>query len=107
MRSGLEISDVFIRRGPQKNISLPSNARIYELEPDAFKAIQSTETSQGVVGLVRPPMFSMDRIVRAPNPLIVVLARLQDPGNVGTILRICESFFSTGCVALSGTAGVY
>src|ERR1019366_9243318 len=30
-----------------------------------------------------------------------------DPGNVGTILRIAESFYATGCVALTGTASVY
>src|SRR5438445_11073406 len=37
----------------------------------------------------------------------MVLGRLQDPGNVGTILRIGESFGATGCFALSGTAGFH
>jgi TrmH family RNA methyltransferase len=37
----------------------------------------------------------------------VVLGRLQDPGNVGTIFRVAESFNATGCVALAGTAALY
>src|SRR5581483_3306462 len=39
--------------------------------------------------------------------LVLILGRLQDPGNVGTILRVAESFGATGCIALSGTAGFY
>src|SRR5262249_51609526 len=39
--------------------------------------------------------------------LVVILGRLQDPGNVGTILRVGEAFGATGCVALRGTAGFY
>jgi TrmH family RNA methyltransferase len=35
------------------------------------------------------------------------LAALQDPGNVGTILRIAESFGAAGCLALSGTASLH
>jgi TrmH family RNA methyltransferase len=82
-------------------------AKIYELDAAVFKTIQTTETSPGVIALVRPPKFSLDQILSVTNPLIVVLARLQDPGNVGTIVRLSESFSATGCIALSGTAGVY
>jgi TrmH family RNA methyltransferase len=102
-RSGLEIAGIFVRRG----VNPPSIARavpVYEIEASAFKAIQSTETSQGVIALVRPRSFSFTDILAVRNPLIVVLARLQDPGNVGTILRVAESFGSDACLATAGTA---
>ena len=106
VRSGLEVMDVFIRRGVGLNVSL-SNSNVYEVEDAIFKTVQSTETSQGIIALVRPPAFSLGGILSVANPLIVVLARLQDPGNVGTILRVAESFGATGCIALPGTAGAH
>jgi RNA methyltransferase, TrmH family len=105
-RSGIEILDVFVRRGVRL-ASIPKCAAIYDVDEPAFKTIQSTESSQGVVALVRPPIFSLDRILEAERARIVVLGRLQDPGNVGTILRVAESFFATGCLALKGTASIH
>jgi TrmH family RNA methyltransferase len=49
----------------------------------------------------------LDDVISTPPALIVVLGRLQDPGNVGTTLRVAEAFGATGCVALRGTASFY
>jgi len=105
VRSGIGIMDVFLRRGV--GIDAPAKTPVYELDEATFKSIQSTETSQGVIALVRPRTFSLDEILKAANPRIVVLVRLQDPGNVGTILRIAESFRATACIAVTGTVNIY
>jgi TrmH family RNA methyltransferase len=102
-QSGLEIASVFARRGVVVP-AVSSSLQVYEIEPAVFKTIQSTETSQGIIALVRPRHFSLPDIVSTANPLIVMLARLQDPGNVGTILRVAESFGADGCIATIGTA---
>jgi RNA methyltransferase, TrmH family len=102
-RSGLEIASVFTRRGadtPKVSATVP----VYELDPTAFRTVQSTETSQGVIALVRPRQYDLADVMAGENPLIVVLTRLQDPGNVGTILRVAESFGVAGCLATVGTA---
>jgi TrmH family RNA methyltransferase len=105
-QSGIDILDVFVRRGVGAD-RVPKNARIYELDAASFKSIQSTEASQGVIALVRPKSFELAGILKAKNPRIVILGRMQDPGNVGTILRIAESFNATACLALAGTASVH
>ena len=102
-RSGLEIVSVFMRRGVETP-EVSSTVPIFELEPAAFKTVQSTQTSQGVIALVRPRQYNLAGMLAVENPLIVVLTRLQDPGNVGTILRVAESFGVAGCVATLGTA---
>jgi TrmH family RNA methyltransferase len=104
-QSGIEIVDVFTRTGT----IAPAFAadRTHEVPPDVFKTIHETEHSQGIIATVRPPQFSLAEVLNATPALVVVLCRLQDPGNVGTILRISEAFGATGCVALRGTAGFY
>jgi TrmH family RNA methyltransferase len=80
-----------------------------------FEGIADTEHPQGVAALVTPRTFSFDDISRsAANgaaPLIVVLAGVQDPGNVGTIIRTAAAFGATAAVAApsgqSGTANPF
>lgn len=106
IRSGLTIADIFVRPGIDLR-AVPPGTRVYELEASVFKTIQGTETSQGIVALVRPPCFAMRQLLEQRAPLLVVLARLQDSGNVGTILRVAESFSATGCIGLEGTASIH
>jgi RNA methyltransferase, TrmH family len=75
-----------------------------------FEGIADTEHPQGVAALVEPRKFSFDEIL-APAlsgaaPLFVVLAGVQDPGNVGTILRTAAAFGATAAVtSASGQSG--
>lgn len=75
-----------------------------------FEGLADTEHPQGVAALVHPRTFTLDDLLRAPAsacaPLLVVLAGVQDPGNVGTILRTAAAFGATGAVtAASGKSG--
>ena len=104
-RSGMDVVDVFLRKKTEPPAI--QAASIFEVDADLFKTIQDTEHSQGLIATVRPRQYTLQDVLRASPPLLVVLSRLQDPGNVGTILRIGEAFESTGCIALHGTAGFY
>jgi TrmH family RNA methyltransferase len=75
-----------------------------------FEGLADTEHPQGVAALVHPRETSFDDLIRAPAsacaPLLVVLAGVQDPGNVGTILRTAAAFGATGAAtAASGISG--
>ncbi len=75
--------------------------------PDALlQSISGTETSQGVMALVKPPEWKLEQLFRG-RPLVVVLDGLQDPGNAGAIVRAAEAFGATGALFLKGAASPY
>lgn len=73
-----------------------------------FASAVPTETPQGVAALVRLKESTLDEIVaKAQAGPLVVVAGLQDPGNLGTILRSAEAFGAGGVVLGEGTVSVF
>lgn len=80
-----------------------------------FEGLADTEHPQGVAALVRPRKANLDELLQAHaasgSVLLAVLAGVQDPGNVGTILRTAAAFGATGAVTAgmpqSGSANPY
>jgi len=75
-----------------------------------FEGIADTEHPQGVAALVVPRKWTLEEVFEVPEgkcaALIAVLAGVQDPGNVGTILRTAAAFGATGAVtAATGQSG--
>ena len=110
LRSGREVPAVLTSESVRETVDrqvrgLPGTRTM--VLPDAlFQSIASTETSQGVMALVRPAEWSVEQVFRGAS-LVVVLDGLQDPGNAGAIVRAAEAFGATGVLFLKGTASPY
>lgn len=113
IRNGLRFSAVFFRESAQDRAErlLPQIGAQVEtlLLPDKlFDSLVPSESPQGVAALVRLKEFSLDDVLeRLQVGPIVVLAGLQDPGNLGTILRSSEAFGSAGIVLGEGTVSPF
>ncbi len=113
IRSGLRFRAVFFKESAQNLAErlLPqigANVDTLLLPDRLFDGTVPSETPQGVAALVRVKEFILaDLLERLQVGPLVVLAGLQDPGNLGTILRSAEAFGSAGVVLGEGTVSPF
>jgi TrmH family RNA methyltransferase len=101
--SGIPIGEVFLRQ----DVSAPTgDLSVHRLGDAAFRRLEATRHGQGVVALVRPPRFTVADMLGDAG-ILLVLCGLQDPGNVGAILRLADAFACSGCLAVGATASFY
>lgn len=72
-----------------------------------FHTAADTESPQGVLAIAPIPERALDRVQAADGLRLMVLDALQDPGNVGTILRTAAALGATATVALPGTVDLW
>ncbi len=77
---------------------------IEEIDERTMADIASTDTPQGVLVVFEPPRYKIDEIVPASGFPVLVLDGVQDPGNVGALLRTAFGLGSPGAILLPGTA---
>ncbi len=106
LRSNCEVANVFAAESVVEKVEGLKAARVTALPDGLFNSISSSEASQGVVSLVRPPSWQIDDLFRG-RPLMLVLDGVQDPGNGGAMIRSAEAFGATGVAFLKGSVNPY
>ena len=75
---------------------------------DVFARMCDTQTPQGILTVLRQPQTTLAQILeRAPGGPVVILEDVQDPGNVGTIIRTAEGAGAAGVILSTGCADLY
>lgn len=125
LRSGLEAEALLVseageadlerilRAASESEAGIP-RSRVMRTTDKLFASVAGTETPQGVAALFRQRAWEFDDVVcgaasgdgalRGDAALVVVMAAVQDPGNIGTIVRSAEAFGATGVVTTRGSA---
>jgi len=108
VRSGLRFKALFVSEGAEDRAQrllpqISSHAEALLLPHDLFARTVSTEAPQGVAALVRVKQFAAEDVLAGTNPLVLIAAGIQDPGNLGTMLRSAEAFGATGALLAEGT----
>ncbi|MGN0435808.1 MAG: TrmH family RNA methyltransferase, partial [Wujia sp.] len=83
----------------------------YDIEPTIltdrlYEAVSDTGSPQGILALVRQKEYSLTDLLK-DNAFIFILEKLQDPGNVGTIIRTAEGAGATGIMISSDSVDIY
>jgi TrmH family RNA methyltransferase len=108
VRSGLALHTVLVRAGSEGLLEkvATGGAEVLILSEDVFSSATTTEHPQGIAALVAAPEFTLGEMLH-DTPLVVIAAGLQDPGNLGTLVRSAEAFGATGMILLPGTVSLW
>jgi RNA methyltransferase, TrmH family len=112
VRSGLRFKAVFfaesaVARAERLLPQLSSQTDTVVLPDEVFRSAVATEAPQGVAALARLKHFTVEDALRGSEPLVVGVAGVQDPGNMGTIVRSAEAFGASGVLIGAGTVSPY
>jgi TrmH family RNA methyltransferase len=113
IRSGLRIQSVFFSASAENRAhkllpQLSSNVEALLLPDKLFQGAVPSESPQGVAALVRCRQFTIEDVLanKKTGPVLAVTG-LQDPGNLGTILRSAEAFGASGMLLGEGTVSAF
>ncbi len=80
---------------------------LYQITNALMADLADTVHPQGIVVLAARPSVTLQEAIAGVHPLIVCLDAIQDPGNLGSLLRTAEAAGATGVVALKGSAAAF
>jgi TrmH family RNA methyltransferase len=112
LRSGLEVVALLAGRSAAAHLRQfqdAGNGRspAYLMPDRVFRSLSQTEAPQGIAALVRLKKHRLEECLSRANGLVAVAVGLQDPGNLGTLLRALEAFGGTACLLGPGTVSPY
>jgi RNA methyltransferase, TrmH family len=107
LRSGMVLKTVFVSERREVPKVVPRGVEVLRLTDELFGSVVETQSPQGVAALMVPPVFVLDDVMAKVSPLILVAVGLQDPGNLGTLVRSAEAFGATGVLTTPGTVSAW
>ena len=105
--SGMVLKTVFVSERRDVPHIVPRGVEVLRLTEEVFESVVETQSPQGVAALIVPPVHTLDSVMKSATPLILVAASLQDPGNLGTLVRSAEAFGAAGVLTTPGTVSAW
>jgi len=86
---------------------LPAEAEGVQVSDRLFQQVAQTQTPQGIAALVELPSHNLDSILEGHDLLLLVACGLQDPGNLGTLMRSAAAFGASALLTLRETVSPF
>lgn len=83
------------------------NVPVDLMRDNLFSQLSDTVSPQGILGVVRMPVYEREEIVKQPDAKLLCLENIQDPGNLGTMFRTAEGAGMTGVVLTKGCVDLF
>ena len=108
-----KILEVYLKEGflekEEKGLLLEKLERTgYEVvSEEVFRKISDTMTPQGILAVIRQYHYCPEELWKKENPLLLILEDIQDPGNLGTMVRTAEGAGVNGIIMSKNTVDIY
>lgn len=89
------------------NLIKNKNIKCIEITEKIKKHISKTENSQGIFAIAKFSNYNIEDILKKDKSFLLILDRIQDPGNMGTIIRTADAFGVDGIIVTEGCVDVY
>ena len=100
------LKTVFLSERRELPDFVPRGVEVLRLASDVLQSCVETQTPQGIAALLVPPVSTVEQMLLG-TPLILIAVSLQDPGNLGTLIRSAEAFGATGVLTTPGTVSAW
>ena len=115
LKNHARIDAILISRGCEKKLEklldppdkILLETKTFVLGKELFDSMCQTETSQGILAIVSKKDYSIEKLKESKSGNVVVLDRLQDPGNIGTIIRTADAAGYGAVICIKGTGDVF
>jgi len=104
---GIKIKYLIIDETVKNVPKINQGCQVLRLPNNLFREISDTVSPQGVIAVAEQIEISLADIILGVNPLVVVLNGLQDPGNLGTIIRTSAAAGAAAVLLTEGTVDLY
>lgn len=86
---------------------LPAEAELAQIPGRLFDQTAGTRTPQGIAAIIELPAHDLKTVAASGDAVLVVACGLQDPGNMGTIIRSADALGAAAVAALAGTVNPF
>lgn len=107
LRSGQMLKTIFVAEHRAVPGYAPAGVELIRLTDEVFESCMETRSPQGVAALLIPPVASVAAMLRGARPLLLIAVGLQDPGNLGTLVRSAEAFGAAGVLTTRGSVSAW
>ncbi len=107
------VTERFLDRADENDQEILWRYGAETVSEEVMKKMADTQTPQGVLALISQYEYSMEEVLEGYNtdgsttPLLLILENIQDPGNLGTMMRSGEGAGVTGVIMSRGSADIY
>lgn len=81
--------------------------KIHLVKSSVFNAVAETVSTQGIIAVVKIPDFNIEQIINGQAKKLLLVDRVQDPGNFGTLIRTADAAGFDGVLCTKGTVDAY
>lgn len=99
------VSESFYEKGSAGEKLEQCNYEI--LSDELFKKVSDTQTPQGILCVMKQYHYELQDLFQKEKPLFLILEDIQDPGNLGTMVRTAEGAGIDGIIMTKGTVDIY
>lgn len=91
LEAGYKVIECFILENLERLETLENLSPLFPVSPQVYEKMAYRGSTEGVIAVVREKQLSLDDLRLSSNPLVIVLERVEKPGNLGAVLRSADA----------------